>query len=71
MRGLLLRKVLPLTLELCLGGLQVYLPSVKVVHLLLKVGRAAVGTLVRRCVPERFLRLNFIVDVVAHVRGSL
>jgi hypothetical protein len=39
-------KVLPLTLELCLGGLQVHLPRAQAVCLLLKVGHAAARTLV-------------------------
>jgi hypothetical protein len=45
-RGSLPCKVLPLVLELCLGGLQVHLPSAQAVHLLLKVGHVAAGTLV-------------------------
>jgi hypothetical protein len=44
---LLPRKVPPLAHELCLGGLQVHLPSVQAVLLLLKVGHAAIGTLVQ------------------------
>jgi hypothetical protein len=44
---LLPRKVLPLALELCLGGLQVHLLSSQVVYLLMKVGHAA-RTLVQR-----------------------
>jgi hypothetical protein len=60
--GLLPCKVLPLALELCLGGLQVHLPSVQVVWLLLKVGHAAVGTLVQRREPRHLLRLNLIVE---------
>jgi hypothetical protein len=61
-------KVLPLTLELCLGGLQVHLSSAQAVRLLLKVGCAAVGTLVWWCEPGLLLRLNLVVDVVAHAR---
>jgi hypothetical protein len=70
-RGLLPCKVLPLTLELCLGGLQVHLPSAQAVHLLLKVGRVATGTLVRWHEPGRLLRLNLAVDVVAHAQRAL
>jgi hypothetical protein len=36
-RGLLPRKVLPSALELCLGGLQVHLPSTQAVRLLLRL----------------------------------
>jgi hypothetical protein len=64
--GFLLCKVLPLMLELCLGGLQVHLLSAQAVYLLLKVGHVAVGTLVRRHELGCLLRMNFIVDVVAH-----
>jgi hypothetical protein len=53
---LLPHKVLPLVLELCLGGLQVHLPSSQAVRLLLEVGHVAVGTLVRRCEPGRLVR---------------
>jgi hypothetical protein len=63
-------KVLPLTLELCLSGLQVHLPRAQVVHLL-KVGRTAAGTLVRWCGPWLLLRLNLAIDVVAHARGVI
>jgi hypothetical protein len=61
-------KVLPLVLELCLGGLLVHLPSAQAVRLLLKVGRTAVGTLVWWHEPRHLLRLNLTVDVVAHAR---
>ena len=44
-RGLLPCKVLPLALELCLGGPQVHLPGSQAVCILLKVGHAAMGTL--------------------------
>jgi hypothetical protein len=40
----------------------------QVVYLLLKVGRAAAGTLVRRCEPECLLRLNLAINMVAHAR---
>jgi hypothetical protein len=40
------RKVLPLVLELYLGGLRFHLPSLQAMLLLLKVGRTAAGTLV-------------------------
>jgi hypothetical protein len=70
-RGLLPRKVLLLTLKLCLGSLQVHLPSAQVVRLLLKVGRAAAGTLVRRREPGRLLRLNLTVDVVANAQRGV
>jgi hypothetical protein len=61
-------KVLPLTLELYLGGLQVHLSSVQAVRLLLKVGYATMGTLVWWCEPGCLLRLNLAIDVVAHAR---
>jgi hypothetical protein len=67
-RGFLLCKVLPLMLELCLGSLQVYLPSAQAVCLLRKVGHAAVGTLVRWHELGCLLRPNFTIDVVAHAR---
>jgi hypothetical protein len=65
-RGSLRRKVLPLALELCLGGLQVHLLSAQVVCLLLKVGHAAVGTLVRWCEPRHLFGKIVTIDVVAH-----
>jgi hypothetical protein len=55
-----------LALELCLDGLQVHLPSPWVIHLLLKVDRIAVGTLVQWHGLRRLLRQNLVVDVVAH-----
>ena len=71
-RGLLPRKVLPLVLELYLGGLHVHLPSAKVVCLLLKVGHVAMGTLVLWCEPRRLLSMIITVDVVAHAwRGAV
>jgi hypothetical protein len=42
---------------------------VQVVRLLLKVGHAAMRTLVWQREPGRLLRLNLAVDVVAHARG--
>jgi hypothetical protein len=55
-RILLSRKVLPLVLELYLGGLQVHLSSLQAVRLFLEVGHVAVGTLVRRCESGRLVR---------------
>jgi hypothetical protein len=69
--GSLPRKVLPLALELCLGGLQVHLPSVQVVCLLLKVGHMAVGTLVQRCEHGRLYGKIIAIDVVAHAWPSV
>jgi hypothetical protein len=54
-------------LELCLGGLQVHLPSSEAIILLLKLGHMAAGTLVWRREPKRLLRQNLTVDVVADV----
>jgi hypothetical protein len=65
-RGLLPHKVPPLALKLCLGGLQVHLPSSQAVRLLLKVGHTATGTLVWRCEPTCLLGLKLTVDVVTH-----
>ena len=71
LRGSVSHKPPPLGLELCLGGLQVHLPSMQVVCLLLKVGHVATGTLVRRHEPGLLLRLSLAVNVVAHVRRGV
>jgi hypothetical protein len=62
----LLRKVLPLALELYLSGLQVHLPTSQAVRLLLKVGRMAMGTLVWWHDPRSLLSKILAIDVVAH-----
>ena len=64
--GLLPHKVPPLALELCLGGLQVHLPSAQAVRLLLKVGHVTTRTLVRWHEPGCLLSKIITVDVVAH-----
>jgi hypothetical protein len=69
--GLLPCKVLPLAYEVCLGGLQVHLPSSQVVRLLLKVGHVPAGTLVRWHEPGCLLSKILAIDVVAHARQSV
>ena len=71
LHGLLPRKLLPLELELCLDNFQVHLPSLQASRLLPKVVRTATGTLVRRHEPERLLRQNLDIDVVAHAWRGL
>ena len=63
-------KVLPLALELCLGSLKVHLLSSQKVYLL-KVGYAAVGTLVKRHEPRCLLSKILTVDVVAHASQGI
>ena len=65
---MLSRKVLPLVLELCLGGKQVHLLSTQMVYLLLKVGHTTVGTLVWWHEPGHLVSKIVAVDVVAHAR---
>ena len=64
-------KGLVLALVLCLDGLQVHLPSLQVVHLLLKVGRIAVGTLVLWRESRHLLSKDLTIDVIAQVGWSI
>jgi hypothetical protein len=60
-----------LVLELCLGGLQVHLPSSQAIHLLLKVVHVAVGTQVQQRELGCLIGGNLAVDVVSHARWAV
>jgi hypothetical protein len=53
--------------ELCLGGLQVYLPGSQAVRLLLKLGHTVARTLVWQCEPGFLLSKILTINVVRHV----
>ena len=65
------RKVLPLALELYLGGLVVHLSSMQVIHHLLKVVHASMGTQVRWHEFGCLIGGKLTINVVAHVRRGM